>query len=277
MNIHTIFNIINKMKNLLLIGFLISSWTWALFGQEPDEPAIEPEESGDIPIETVPPPEPEETVEPVEGSEVDPGVEESTEPVEPAVEEPVEPETVEPVEPETVEPVVEEPAVETTETETTETETTAAEGYTVLKNKSDSTKDYMTWDIPPANKIKTIHYNFNQRGYSIKHKPVMHAVMQELVKKPDHGVLIVGHTCHIGSYKSNLKLSWGRAASVRKGLVMHGLDKSRTKISGKSYSQQINKNGKNEKKRRKNRRVEFFIKPLSELFGGTPADYTVTE
>jgi outer membrane protein OmpA-like peptidoglycan-associated protein len=89
--------------------------------------------------------------------------------------------------------------------------------------------------------------------------PILEAVLQFLKDHPElKHIRIEGHTDNVGSAASNQKLSEGRAASVRKWLVAHGIDAARLKSVGYGQTKPVDDNGTDEG-RRNNRRVEFHI------------------
>lgn len=79
-----------------------------------------------------------------------------------------------------------------------------------------------------------------------------------LVKKPEWGLILSGHTDNVGSEKANLLLSKERAEAVKKVLVSRGVDGNRVAVKYFGESQPIASNetalGKQE-----NRRVEMLI------------------
>jgi outer membrane protein OmpA-like peptidoglycan-associated protein len=71
-------------------------------------------------------------------------------------------------------------------------------------------------------------------------------------------VRIEGHTDNVGGAAFNMKLSEGRAASVRAWLVKHGIAASRLTSTGFGQTRPVDTNETDEG-RRNNRRVEFHI------------------
>lgn len=88
---------------------------------------------------------------------------------------------------------------------------------------------------------------------------ILEAVKKVLV---DHReikrVRVEGHTDNRGAPAANQKLSEGRAASVVKWLVKHGIDSSRLTSAGFGQDRPMSDNS-TEEGRRENRRVEFHI------------------
>ena len=77
-------------------------------------------------------------------------------------------------------------------------------------------------------------------------------------------IFISGHTDDIGTYESNMMLSYARAEMVQKYLVYKGVDKNRIIISGMGKADPLIKND-NETNRAKNRRIEMrLLVPVSK-------------
>lgn len=89
-------------------------------------------------------------------------------------------------------------------------------------------------------------------------EPALEELYYLLVDNPDLRIKIIGHTDNVGSDASNLKLSEGRAKSVRNNIIMRGIDPSRIEYEGRGESEPIDTND-TEEGRSKNRRVEFEI------------------
>lgn len=88
---------------------------------------------------------------------------------------------------------------------------------------------------------------------------VLEAVLKILTDHPEIKKLRVeGHTDNVGSEKYNERLSDGRAASVKKWLVDHGIDASRLESEGFGPKRPIDSNDLAEG-RQNNRRVELHI------------------
>ena len=93
-------------------------------------------------------------------------------------------------------------------------------------------------------------------------KPVSFGLLNEVAKAlkdfPKMNVRIEGHTDSQGSDSKNLKLSQGRANSVRTYLIGQGIDPSRMEARGFGESVPIADN-RTDAGREQNRRVEFLI------------------
>lgn len=81
---------------------------------------------------------------------------------------------------------------------------------------------------------------------------------QFLMDNPTVEIRITGHTDAIGSDRANQILSEGRANSVRRDLMVRGVDGTRIKAEGKGESEPVATND-TEEGRQLNRRVEFVI------------------
>ncbi len=84
-------------------------------------------------------------------------------------------------------------------------------------------------------KIPNIHYDFNDTTL----RPESYAALEKLIEllqiNPDVKIELRAHTDYRGSEKANLKLSQGRANSVVKYLVEHGI--SRDRLVAKGYGE----------------------------------------
>ena len=83
-------------------------------------------------------------------------------------------------------------------------------------------------------------------------------VVNVLRENPEISIFIAGHTDNQGSSDENLSLSKARVEAIIDHLASKGVDSAR--LSGKGYgATQPSASNRNEKKRAKNRRVEFII------------------
>jgi outer membrane protein OmpA-like peptidoglycan-associated protein len=100
-------------------------------------------------------------------------------------------------------------------------------------------------------------FRFNKTELDPAGDPILEAVLAFLKEHTElKKIRIEGHTDNVGGEEFNRKLSEGRAASVRKWLVAHGVDASRLTSKGLGQSQPVDNNA-TEEGRRNNRRVEF--------------------
>jgi len=102
-------------------------------------------------------------------------------------------------------------------------------------------------------------FRFNSSELDPAGDPILEAVLAVLKEHVElvH-VRIEGHTDNVGGAGFNMKLSQGRAASVRGWLVKHGIDASRLTSTGFGQTRPVDTN-ETEDGRRNNRRVEFHI------------------
>jgi outer membrane protein OmpA-like peptidoglycan-associated protein len=105
---------------------------------------------------------------------------------------------------------------------------------------------------------QTVYFDTNKTRIKSKSFPLLNEVAQALVDNPTINVRIEGHTDSRGSDRKNLKLSRGRAASVRQYLLDKGIDGARMVSEGYGEAQPIADN-RTSAGREQNRRVEFFI------------------
>jgi outer membrane protein OmpA-like peptidoglycan-associated protein len=100
-------------------------------------------------------------------------------------------------------------------------------------------------------------FRFNKTELDPAGDPILEAVLAFLKEHTElKKIRIEGHTDNVGGEEFNRKLSEGRAASVRKWLVAHGIDASRLTSQGLGQSHPVDTNA-TEEGRRNNRRVEF--------------------
>ncbi|MUK62768.1 OmpA family protein [Aliivibrio fischeri] len=109
--------------------------------------------------------------------------------------------------------------------------------------------------------------SFDSGSTEIKNesKLVLSQLAKLLNDKPESEVFIAGHTDSRGSKKFNMSLSNKRADSVLALLEENGVDGNRINTYGFGESEPIATNI-NAEGRKKNRRIEIRITPISELF-----------
>jgi OmpA-OmpF porin, OOP family len=105
---------------------------------------------------------------------------------------------------------------------------------------------------------QTVYFDTKKTTIKRVSFPLLNEVAQALGDNPTIKVRIEGHTDSRGSDKFNLKLSRGRAASVRKYLLDRGIDAERMIAEGYGEGTPIADN-RTAAGREQNRRVEFFI------------------
>jgi outer membrane protein OmpA-like peptidoglycan-associated protein len=87
-------------------------------------------------------------------------------------------------------------------------------------------------------------------------KTILDQVAASLLASPAAEVAIHGHTDNVGGAKYNMKLSNGRAESVKSYLVSKGIPASRVTTKGFGFTKPVADNS-NPQGRAKNRRIEF--------------------
>jgi OOP family OmpA-OmpF porin len=103
-----------------------------------------------------------------------------------------------------------------------------------------------------------VEFEFDSAVIKETHRDDIRKLAEFLKTYPETKAVIEGHTCNIGTEKYNLKLSLGRAESVRQRLAEYGIDSSRLEIIGLGETVPSADN-KTEEGRKKNRRVFSVI------------------
>lgn len=107
-------------------------------------------------------------------------------------------------------------------------------------------------EIPP------IEFEFNSARLRPHSKQALNFVADLLMRHPQLKLVVVGHTCNIGSDLYNKWLSQKRSESVKDYLVSVGVLGEYIRAIGYGESQPLVSNA-TEEGRRKNRRVEFRV------------------
>jgi outer membrane protein OmpA-like peptidoglycan-associated protein len=115
-------------------------------------------------------------------------------------------------------------------------------------------------DTTPRAKIilNTISFDFDSSIIKTDEAVVLQKAANELKKNPGYPILIVGHTCSIGSEEYNLWLSERRATAARNFLIKEGIDAERLTAKGVGEADPIADNT-TKSGRGRNRRVEFKV------------------
>ncbi len=103
-----------------------------------------------------------------------------------------------------------------------------------------------------------VEFDFDSTAIKETHKDDIRKLSEFLDTYPETKVVIEGHTCNIGTEQYNLKLSLGRAESVKQRLIEYGIDPSRLEIIGLGETVPSSDN-RTEEGRKKNRRVFSVI------------------
>ena len=98
----------------------------------------------------------------------------------------------------------------------------------------------------------------NKTKVLAKSEPLLNEIADVLKENPTIKISIEGHTDSTGRYKSNVKLSQGRAKSVMQELIKRGIAKDRLQYAGYGPDKPIDTNDTPEG-RANNRRVELRI------------------
>jgi OOP family OmpA-OmpF porin len=107
--------------------------------------------------------------------------------------------------------------------------------------------------------FEQIKFRFNSVELDPASDPIPEAVLRIMKDHADvETVRVEGHTDAKGSAAYNRKLSEGRARSVMKWLVGHGVEAARLTSEGLGMTRPLDTND-TEEGRRNNRRVEFHI------------------
>ena len=109
-----------------------------------------------------------------------------------------------------------------------------------------------------------INFEYKKADISDNDYPTLDEVAGHLKKDPSLIVYISGHTDDVGSYQSNMMLSFARAEMVQKYIVYKGISQTRVIISGMGKADPVIANDTPEN-RAKNRRIEMrLLMPISK-------------
>ncbi|HSW15268.1 MAG TPA: OmpA family protein [Solimonas sp.] len=106
--------------------------------------------------------------------------------------------------------------------------------------------------------LRNINFEFNKATLTADGRSILDGIAAGLRGQPTMEIEIEGHTDHIGTDAYNLKLSKGRANSVRDYLISQGVQASRLAAQGYGESHPVASN-KTDEGRAENRRVEFKV------------------
>jgi outer membrane protein OmpA-like peptidoglycan-associated protein len=107
--------------------------------------------------------------------------------------------------------------------------------------------------------VRNIEFASAQATIQSKYYKLLDDIALFLKKHPKNHISITGHTDNVGFAKSNLILSRRRAQAVANYLAKKGIEKERISTKGEGQTTPIASNT-NAIGRKKNRRIEFFIK-----------------
>ena len=103
-----------------------------------------------------------------------------------------------------------------------------------------------------------IKFPYAKAEFTIRDLDLLKKIVELLSQYKDFSLLIIGHTCSIGSMESNQTLSEERAGSVEKYLIENGIPADKISTEALGERRPIADNG-TEEGRIKNRRVEFVL------------------
>lgn len=109
-----------------------------------------------------------------------------------------------------------------------------------------------------SGELPKIQFEFDSDKILLESNPTLDAVADLLFANSHLKLMVLAHTCLIGSAEYNLDLSQRRAKSVKAYLVKRGIPPPSIRYRGLGYSRPIADNS-TEEGRSKNRRVEFRV------------------
>lgn len=138
-----------------------------------------------------------------------------------------------------------------------------AEGYLSATKDFQLADGVETYRLSPIEKKKAIilrnlFFATNETTILPESEAGLQDLYTLLSENPDIRIRITGHTDAIGTDRENMKLSKGRAESVRQEMIKRGIKADRMEAVGKGKTEPIATND-TEEGRAKNRRVEFMI------------------
>jgi outer membrane protein OmpA-like peptidoglycan-associated protein len=131
----------------------------------------------------------------------------------------------------------------------------------VIPNDSDKLRIYtykLSYSPPRTIILKNVFYDTGKASLRPESFPSLDELVDLLKSKPNIEMEIYGHTDNEGGYEYNMKLSQGRAESVKKYLIEHGIAAGRLTAVGYGYTKPIDSNQTPEG-RQNNRRTEVRI------------------
>ena len=106
--------------------------------------------------------------------------------------------------------------------------------------------------------LPKIHFEFDSDNILLESHPTLDAVADLLFANSHLKLMVLAHTCSLGTEQYNLDLSQRRAKSVKTYLVKRGIAPPSIRYRGLGYSMPIADNS-TEEGRSKNRRVDFRV------------------
>jgi len=109
----------------------------------------------------------------------------------------------------------------------------------------------------------SIRFPLNRADLTPRALSILNRIIELIRDNKDVRLLIIGHTCSLGTYEANQKLSEKRAESVKKYLIGRGIFPEKISIEGYGETNPIATNN-TEAGRIKNRRAEFILYRIKE-------------
>ena len=106
--------------------------------------------------------------------------------------------------------------------------------------------------------IHNLYFASNETTILPSSEEALAQLYQLLTENPEMRIRIIGHTDDVGTDIANLRLSRGRAESVKQNMVERGISPSRIETEGRGEREPIVSND-TEEGRAQNRRVEFVV------------------
>jgi outer membrane protein OmpA-like peptidoglycan-associated protein len=103
-----------------------------------------------------------------------------------------------------------------------------------------------------------INYDYNKTAIPDSSLPVLENTVKILQKNPKVVIHISGYTDDIGSYTSNIILSYERAKNIKAFMVKNGIPENRVILSAYGMEHPVTENN-SDSNRAKNRRIEFKL------------------
>jgi len=104
----------------------------------------------------------------------------------------------------------------------------------------------------------SIKFPFKKADLTPRAHSILDRIIELLSDNKDVNLLIIGHTCSIGSYETNQRLSIKRAESVKTHLIGRGIPAGKITTEGYGETRPIADNS-TEEGRQINRRAQFIL------------------
>jgi outer membrane protein OmpA-like peptidoglycan-associated protein len=134
--------------------------------------------------------------------------------------------------------------------------------YTVELNKKSVPKDSIKVDDfeDVKNTVESIRVKFGFKKYDLTAGAysILDKIVELIGDDEDISIIIIGHTCSIGTYEDNQILSENRAEKVKEYLIWCGISPGRIRTEAYGERRPVAAND-TEENREKNRRVQFIL------------------